>query len=112
MSTYQKGWRFFWAAASLMIPLWVWFFLVPPDRSLIFVLMAAPTVVVLTGYFACRCRICGKSAFRREIYSERSLVGTMINPVAFSPEEFCSRCGADLWEQQAHRDEHHSCSDN
>lgn len=99
LSTYQKGRYFFWAAASLTILLWIWFFLAPADRMLILVLMILPAAIVAAGALLCRCKICGRSAFRREIYPADSFLGTMINPNALWPEERCSRCNADLWAQ-------------
>jgi hypothetical protein len=100
LSVFVKSRRIAAAVWLLLIPLWVWFFLAPSDRLMIFLLTGIPAAIALAGALLCRCKVCGKSVFRRELNPFGSALGAMLNPLVLWPEERCSRCRADLWAQR------------
>jgi len=100
MTTYDYGRRFSIPALTIWLALIVGFLFAPEYRLRIFVAMFVPAFIMIAGYLSVRCTQCGKSAFLKEIVDQQSLTGMAINPRRPTPEQTCSRCGADLTVQE------------
>ena len=99
MSTFSKARYFCCTSWMVIISVVGWAIFAGPSAFAVIAVISMLSVLSIAVSQVCLCTVCGKSPFKREIWPHDTLVGKAVNPNAMTPEEFCSRCGADLWVQ-------------
>jgi hypothetical protein len=96
MTTHRMASLFSLTALPLAGLMWIVFVVQATWRITIFKLMIVPALILLAGYLAIRCTVCGKSAFLREALPQDTFLGWATNLRLPVPEKICARCRADL----------------
>jgi len=97
MTTYRLGWRFSLAAIAYWLVIGIAFSLLPHWRYRLLLLLMLSVLIQIAGRLRTRCTSCRKSAFVTEIFGRRdTFIGWATSRVRWTPEQLCSRCGADL----------------